>query len=134
MSIEPLLRFIRGSEISVSVVIATDSKTPITYLVFGGDHEVVHLEIILSENDRPLMRQLFPSRVLDEENPRVLLPGEHLLQRVPISLWYGELKSGTYRLRARYDVPSNSGDVTRYGVTPLSFDRTIAYLEIVEPR
>ncbi len=66
--------------------------------------------------------------VAAERFVRTLEPGHHLPHVIDISKNYGELPAGTYEVRAK--VQSGIRD---YGLTPLSFDRTILYLEITEP-
>ncbi len=47
---------------------------------------------------------------------------------------YPRLKPGTYELVASYDIPKNDALVTRLGLTPLAFRRTVAYLVIEQQK
>ncbi|MCR4413307.1 MAG: hypothetical protein NUV77_12885 [Thermoguttaceae bacterium] len=138
VSVAPVLHFRMGTEIVLPIYFENVSAKPLRYLASLTSEEgggVTNLELYLCQRGelvRPRVCSKPPGA--EPEDVRTLNPGERAIQPARISDLYPRLKAGAYELVASYKVPENSGLVTRLGLTPLVFRRTVAYLVIEEEK
>ena len=89
------------------------------------------LELVLYNEGRRIPRRIghYPLP-LSKERVRDLPPGHRVSHELSVATWYGDLAAGTYDLVAEYNIPARSTLDEDYGLTPMSFRRNVACLEI----
>jgi hypothetical protein len=139
VSVAPVLRFRAGSEIEIPMDFQNNSDKPFRYLLGykafasdgGGPWD---LKISLWKDGRPIPYEpTIKPPTASPERVREVKPGQAV--RVPLRIYRffsRRLTAGKYEVVARYDIRPSSSDVEELGLTPLSFERKIAYLEIDE--
>ena len=132
VAVAPLMRFSAGAKVVVPFVFLNNSEKTINYVFYWPDENALAFLHVSLYRDGVFQKPLVtPVRSpLAKRHVRALAPGKSIVDRVDISNTYGKLRPGTYELRVRYDVGEHSWMVKELGLTPMSFHRTIAFLEI----
>lgn len=130
VAVAPLLPLDADSAMEVEVVFENRSKRPLHYLLGHGDKGAASLHLNLFKDSRLVERPTFDPPLLAKQRVRSLGPQDHLIHTLPLRSWYGDLAPGRYEVRAEYRVPEGSDLVTEYGLTPVTFDGVVAYLQI----
>ena len=127
----PVVRVDAKTDMAIEFDVRNTSSKPMRYLL--GDRlprSVAALQILLFRGDR-----FIPTRETPEppmavpERVRTLKPGEAIPYRILLADEYGQLEPGRYELRAEYSVREGT-TLTRIGVTPMRFRRTIMQIEV----
>jgi hypothetical protein len=138
-TVTPILQIQTGKTTTLRVRFNNTTQNPIRY--FGGMG--VHLDkdspgdlrMSLSDNEGRTYRAVTAGRPhAFAENVYVLKPGESIDVRFSLPGDYEGLEPGRYDIRITYDIKENDGDVKKYGITPMSIDKSILTLDVVEAR
>lgn len=123
-----------SEEMEVPLLFENTSRAPIKYLMANDAMLVSGLDFALYRDGTRVEREYFPSPArLGKEKVKELKAGESIQPRLKLNYFYGELKPGRYELRLHYKIPEDSGLVTDYGVTPMSFEYRV-YVQITEAK
>lgn len=127
----PVLSLNTNSETRVPLRFTNTSQDTFWYF-FGVPHpSSSYLQLLLLKNGE--LVKGYPSLEqppIEKDLVRTLKPGESVDQTIKLTSWYLKIEPGLYELRARYRVEAESRLHTEYGLTPVDFERTVAYLNI----
>lgn len=123
----------RTKDMPVAWVFENTSAEPFQYYESGlGERPVGGLAFRLFKDGQeiaPLAPTPAPA-ALRFEGVRTLKPKEQLRHTVDLKKLYPELKPGRYEAKASYHIPPGSPAAKDFGLTPLTLDQTICYVEV----
>jgi hypothetical protein len=135
-AILPVLRLDGRSDTAIEVDLQNRSQQPIRYLHGSPDTTdgggMRDLRVLLQKDGRLLAYKVTPKSSLEDrpEMVRELKPGQHVRHSARFPGLYLSVEPGTYELVAKYNVLAESGRTKELGLTPMSFNRVVAIVEV----
>jgi hypothetical protein len=138
-TVTPVLEIETGKTMTVRVTFKNTTQKAIRY--FGGvevhpdENSPGLLTMSLCENGGRIYRSTTDGRPeIIASNVYVLEPGKSVDVQFRIPGDYGSLKPGRYDVRITYDIKENDGYVKEFGITPMSINKSILSLDVIEAR
>lgn len=139
LTVTPVLQVEKGKSIWIRAAFKNTTQKTIRYFGGAGIHldkkSPGRLELLLYRNDKLVRRvETVGPIVVGPSNVCELKAGEAADVRFRFPSPYGNLEPGRYEVRMKYDVPKDSGEVKEFGITPMSFNKSIFFIDVIEPK
>lgn len=131
----PVIQVHPTENIRLMVRFQNTNDKPLKYFGDPKHKRPTELRLVFFQDGEEILNEVLHSRVLAfPKGVRELRPGEYVDVPFVIPWLYGNSKPGLYEVRMLYHVGNQAWTVSEFGITPITINKPILWLDVTESK